>query len=130
MSTDDQAHSADPSTGIGTPTGWVIATPDLAAARRLWEDGLGLRPEPAGSAELTALRHPGTGQAVTLVEFTLPDPPVAVAVRTTDVEASVTTAGQHGLTEYWRSTADSGTEFVMVQNGRGVFVLLYQLPAR
>lgn len=111
---------------MGTPTGWVIATPDAAAADSLWRDALGFDQahEPAG--ELPALAHAASAQRVTVAEFPAPDPPLALAVRSDDIDASLAAALDHGLTEYWRDTSAEGTTFIMCRAEPGVFILLYQ----
>ena len=112
--------------GIGTPTGWVIATTNAGAAGALWRDGLGFAESATEAPGLPAWEHPESGQRVTVAEFPAPDPPMALGVRCEDIESSLQAATSAGLTEYWRSTSAEGTQFVMCQGEPGVFVLLYQ----
>lgn len=111
---------------IGTPTGWVIATPDAPAARTLWHAALGFSDEHETAGELPSREHAASGQRVTVAEFAEPNPPVALAVRCEDIDASLAAATEAGLSEYWRDTSDSGTQFIMCRAEPGVFILLYQ----
>lgn len=72
---------------------------------------------------LPSREHAASGHLVTVAE---PNPPVALAVRCEDIDVSFAAATEVGLSEYWRDTSDSGTQFIMCRAEPGVFILLYQ----